>query len=490
MLNKLLILISIFYTTCSFAQDILPKNTDSDYFPIGVWLQSPSTAEVYKKAGINMFVGVYAEGLTQGKLDIFKKNGMKVICDQNEFGLKNLNEPAIYAWMQEDEPDNAQWNSSTQRYDPCIDPAIIIHKYNKMKENDPSRPVYLNLGKGVSATNWIGRGKCTGRTDMYIESINGYLKGCDIASYDIYPVNSTEPSIKDSLWYVAKGIDNLLQWSNHSKPVWCWIETSRIDEKPGRKPTPAEVKSQVWMALIHGASGFGYFCHSFYPSFVEAAFLRDPVMLKAITEINSQVTELAPVLNSPNSSDYATVSVDRTSIPIHISTKHYQGEDYILAVAMRPGQTNATFTIAKGKTVEVLGESRSIQIENGKFSDSFSDYAVHLYKISETSTAVIETKIENKVNVFPNPAKDFVTVTFSEALQTNASYSFYNMNGQLLKTGILYSNHSKLALPTNYTGPLMLHLNADNQIFIEKGPLMLHLNADNQIFIEKIMINK
>lgn len=383
-MKKYLILIySIFFfgVTSSQVKDSVNGKDESNFFPIGVWVQSPSTAWAYKKAGINMFVGIW-EGLNQENLDIFKKNGIKVICDQNDFGLKNLDDPTIYAWMHGDEPDNAQWNSSTQKYDPCIDPEIIISDYYKIKENDLSRPVYLNLGRGVSATNWVGRGECTGNTDMYKESENGYLKGCDIASYDIYPVNSPEPEIRDSLWYVAKGVDNLLEWSNHSKPVWCWIETSRIREEPERKPTPDEVKSQVWMALIHGASGFGYFCHSFYPSFVEGALLQDPGMLKAITEINRQVTELAPVLNSPNITDFATVSVDCASIPIDISTKHYKGEDYIFAVAMRPGKTNATFNIARGKTLEVLGENRNIQIENGEFSDSFSDYAVRLYKIN------------------------------------------------------------------------------------------------------------
>lgn len=382
MKKYLIILYSIFFlgVSSSLAQNSVNEEDESTFFPIGVWLQNPSTAEVYKKAGINMFVGIW-HGLNQENLDIFKKNGLKVICDQNDFALKNLHEPTIYAWMHGDEPDNAQWNSKTKKYDPCIDPTIIISDYHKFKVKDPSRPVYLNLGRGVAATNWVGRGECKGNTDMYKISENGYLKGCDIASYDIYPVNSPEPEIKDSLWYVAKGVDNLLEWSNHSKPVWCWIETSRIGEEPDRKPTPAEVKSQVWMALIHGVSGFGYFCHSFYPSMVEGDFLRDAEMTKAITEINQQVTELAPVLNSSNSTDFASVTVDKTSIPIHISTKYHNGENYIFAVAMRPGKTNATFKIANGKTLEVLGEDRNIQIENGEFSDSFSDYAVHLYKI-------------------------------------------------------------------------------------------------------------
>ena len=50
---------------------------------------------------------------------------MLVNCDQNEFGLKNIDEPAIYAWMHDDEPENGQWNSTTNQYDPCVGPAEI-----------------------------------------------------------------------------------------------------------------------------------------------------------------------------------------------------------------------------------------------------------------------------------------------------------------------------------------------------------------------------
>jgi hypothetical protein len=234
----------------------------------------------------------------------------------------------------------------------------------------------------VAAINWFGRGECSGKTDMYKVSEDGYLKGCDIASFDIYPVNSPEPEVKDSLWYVAKGIDNLLEWSDYSKPVWCWIETTQIGEDSDRKPTPAEVKSQVWMALIHGASGFGYFCHSFYPVFEEAAPLKDPEMTKEIKAINQQITSLARVLNGLTSKGFATVSSSNSKISVDILTKNSAETDYIFSVAMRPGTTVATFNIEKGNSVEVMGENRTLQVENGKFSDDFSDYAVHIYKIT------------------------------------------------------------------------------------------------------------
>ena len=364
-----------------FSQNTAKNINDPGYFPIAVWLQNPSLADEYKANGINLFIGVHG-GLDQEKLNHFKAADMKFICGQNKFALNHPDEPLIYAWMHGDEPDNAQRNRETGGYDPCIDPEIIIADYHEIKENDPTRPVYLNLGRGVAVTNWAGRGECRGKTDMYKVSNNGYLKGCDIASFDVYPVNSREEEVHGNLWYVAKGIDNLEKWSGYSKPVWCWIETTAFGENSPRKPTPKEVKSEVWMALINGASGFGYFCHKFHPEFDAAAPLHDPEMRKGMKEINQQVTALAKVLNSPNTSGFAMVNSSNSSVPIDIMTKNIEDENYIFSVAMRPGQTEAEFQVSEGTEAEVLGENRTIKIKNGKFTDNFSDYDVHLYKIN------------------------------------------------------------------------------------------------------------
>jgi hypothetical protein len=137
------------------------------------------------------------------------------------------------------------------------------------------------------------------------------------------------------------------------------------------------------MGLIHGAKGFGYFCHSFAASTAnEAALLHDPVMINAVKAINAQVTFLASVLNSPNTTGYATVSVNNTMVPVDLMTKNYGGANYVFAIAMRNGETSATFNVTSGNSVEVLGEGRSINMTNGKFSDDFSPYSVHIYKIT------------------------------------------------------------------------------------------------------------
>lgn len=356
------------------------SNSEKNYFPIAVWLQSPSNAAAYKANGINMYIGLW-RGLDQKQLTELKSADMKFICRQNACGLANLQEPLIYGWMHDDEPDNAQMNNATKKYDPCIDPAVIINGYEVIKKKDPSRPVYLNLSQGVAWQNWYGRGTCTGNIDMYKVSNNGYLKGCDIASFDIYPVNSPHAEVKENLYYVAKGIDNLNTWSGGSKPAWCWIETTAIHPKSLRKPTPLEVKAQVWMALIHGAKGIGYFCHSFKEPQDEAALLHDKEMIAAVKEINMQITSLASVLNSTDTRNYASASSSNKTVPVDILTKRDGKYEYIFAAAMRNEPTMSTFTVSKGRNVEVLGENRSIKIKNGKFSDEFGGYGVHLYRI-------------------------------------------------------------------------------------------------------------
>jgi hypothetical protein len=424
----------IIYGNLIFAQ-LQNLTPNPDFFPIGVWLQQPSHAMAYKKAGVNMYVGLW-DGLDQTQLTDLKKAGMKVMCDQNSFALGILNDTTIYGWTQSDEPDNAQWNATTNQYDPCIAPSVIINTYNSIKMKDPSRPVYLNLGQGVSNIDWVGRGTCTGKTDMYPVYKNGYVKASDIISFDIYPVNNTDVT-SGKLWYVPKGVDSLQVWAEGKKPVWCWIEVTKIDNKTSkRQPTPEEVKAEVWMALIHGASGFGYFCHSWKPTLNDAELLSDATMLAAVTIINKEIGSLAPVLNSTSTKGYASVNSSNTAVPIDIMTKNYGTANYIFSVGMRPGTTTATFTVSAGNKIEVIGENRTLSIAGGKFSDDFTSYGVHLYKITTDPNAINEDNFNDQLTLYPNPTTDELFVELHSA-NKNVNYEILDMVGRKIITGML-----------------------------------------------------
>jgi hypothetical protein len=351
-------------------------SADKSFFPIAVWLQDPAKAARYREAGINTYVGLW-RGPTEEQLRALKQAGISVVCSQNAAALAHKDDPTIVAWMHGDEPDNAQSLGQGKGYGPPIPPEKIVADYERIRAADPNRPVLLNLGQGVAWDGWHGRGVRTNHPEDYVE----YVKGCDIASFDIYPVTHDKPDVAGNLWYVALGVERLRQWAGDQRLVWNCIECTRISN-PTQKPTPHQVRCEVWMSLIRGSMGLIYFVHEFQPKFNESALLSDPEMLAEVTQINRQIAELAPVLNSPTVPDVGTaVSKD---IPVAVMMKRYEAATYVFAVAMREGQTRAQFTIqglSGDQQVEVLGESRTLTARNGAFDDNFNVWDVHLYRV-------------------------------------------------------------------------------------------------------------
>lgn len=281
---------------------------DAGFFPIAVWLQSPHNAPKYQALGVNLYIGLW-NGPTEQQIAELARHGMPVICEQNKYALKHLDEKTIVGWMHGDEPDNAQSLGKGKGYGPPIPPATIAADYQRIKAADPTRPVVLNLGQGVAWDGWHGRGVRTNHPEDYPE----YVRGGDVLSFDIYPAVHDRPAVAGKFWYVAQGTDRLRRWTPPENPVWSCIECTRISNLK-TKPTPAQVKAEVWMALIHGARGLIYFCHQFQPRFIEAGLLADAEMCESIASINRQIHTLAAVINSPALDTAITVRCDRKSV--------------------------------------------------------------------------------------------------------------------------------------------------------------------------------
>ena len=361
-----------------YAKWVNGPSHDDGFFPIAVWLQNPRNAARYKAAGFNTYVGLW-RGPTEQQLADLAAAGMKVICHQNQIALKHVHDPVIVGWMHGDEPDNAQSLGAGKGYGPPIQPQKIVADYDRIRRADPSRPILLNLGQGVAWDGWHGRGVRTNHPEDYRQ----YVKGCDIASFDIYPAVHSSPQVAGKLWYVACGVERLISWTEGKKVVWNCIECTRI-QNPKTKATPKQVRSEVWMAIIHGSMGLIYFVHEWQPSFNESALLSDPEMLSAVTALNRQIASLAPVLNTPTIPQAATVKSDNKDVPIAIMVKKHKGSTYLFAVAMRDGRTNGAFTLpglAGKRTVEVLGENRTTRSQNGAFEDRFDNWDAHIYRI-------------------------------------------------------------------------------------------------------------
>jgi hypothetical protein len=349
---------------------------DASYFPLAVWAQEPRDAPRYKKAGINLYVGL--EGQPDAALAELKKYGMPVICYQDAATLAHKHDPIIVGWMHNDEPDDAQELPGSKGYGPPILPARIIAEYEAFRKADPSRPVFLNLGRCLACEGLPDRDGRSHHPEDYPE----YLKGCDIGSFDIYPVAHSDPPYEGKLEFVGRGVERLVKWTEGRKPIWNCIECTRIHGEG--KPTPTQVKAEVWIGLVHGSRGVIYFCHQFLPTEDDHALLDDPQMLAAVTAINRQIRELAPALNGPTVEGALRVECSNQKAPVAAMVKKHGGATYLFAVVMQPGETEAAFTLdglPAGAPVEVLGENRKIEPADGKFHDSFDNWGVHLYRI-------------------------------------------------------------------------------------------------------------
>ena len=343
-----------------------------DFFPIGVWLQSPARAPAYKAIGVNTYVNLW-HGPTERQLADLAKYGMFVIASQNDVALRSPNRAVIKAWLHQDEPDNAQ-PIGLGLYGTCIPATEVVRRTHTMKARDPTRPVMLNFGQGVANEYWNGRGPCTNDRSYYSIA----ARDVDILSFDIYPVGSKTPQVKGKLEYVARGVARLKSIATSDQKVWAVIETTALD--PGHTVTPAQLRAEVWMAIIHGARGIVYFVHEFLPTFREDGIFRHVDIVREVSKENKLIKSMAPILNIPNLSGVVTV---QSTVPVDTLVKRYENKIYIFAVSMANKASQPRFTL-KGLDATkalVVDEDRTLTITRSAFQNSFDGYGVHIYEV-------------------------------------------------------------------------------------------------------------
>ncbi len=396
---------------------------DPGFFPIGVWSQDPSLAQRYRDAGFTCYVGL-PDGPTIAQLDSLRSAGMPVVCEQNAAALDDLDDRAIIGWLGSTRPDDAPDAGGDARPDRISTIGAGAHapapagdslaRYRDEVAHDATRPVLLTLGRGVAWDEWYGRGTRTGHPGDYQQ----YAQGCDLASFAIDPIAQRE--ISGELWRVASGVDRLRGWAG-AKPVWCFISCAR--SASGSGPTSEQLRSEAWMALIHGAKGL-IFSSDASPSSTPAPLpeplpvdassqpapavtatplFEDPATLAAVAAMNHRIAALAPALNAP-SLPAIQVTSSNPSVPVAAMLKRDGATRYVFAIAMRDGATTAAFPVpdlATDAVIEVLDEDRRIVPERGRFSDVFAAYGVHLYAIRAADMPSTAQKTAPTTNTKP-----------------------------------------------------------------------------------------
>ena len=283
-------------TSAAWGQGARPVNpmTDTSVYPIAVWAMGGRHAKAFSDMGVNIFVG--ESGDAKAWCDEIAKQGCVGFVHwarvaKDEAARKAIvASPGFAGWMHGDEPDNPKVVDGKYRAT-GIPPAELIARYNEMKASSTPAAMYLNLGQGVAN----GMGQSTPDA-TYRE----FMNAADIVCYDVYPT-STQANGQDRLHLVARGMSRLKEFAGRDRPAWIWLECTAIrGNAPGigfRPPTPHELRAEIWMSILHGADGIGYFPHQFNP------YKGGPAAIPADLQQEMKLTnrllhKLAPVLRT------------------------------------------------------------------------------------------------------------------------------------------------------------------------------------------------
>lgn len=373
--------------------------TDTSYFPISVFYGRPDPTHVasLKDAGVNLFMGVEHNGPLSNVTDegVYAMPGL-------DWSLEEVGEDnRAVAWFISDEFDMGMGvdNPEAGEYGWLAEQQALV---DQARGYNDGRFCHANFGNGILRTYW-SQG-----------TMADHIALMDSASADKYTY--TSPAVAD----IIDGGHDAPDWPNGTpvnraysygwqadqmrrfqdpsnlKPIWTFVETARpyLTEDGALTIEPGQIEGAVWSALIHEARGIAYFQHNNDETYGGNYSIVDiPTVHAKVKQINAKVMSLAPVLNTQSYYN-TTVTVNnftyyRYSFGNATDTmlKTYDWHLYIFAgLGMGHATGSKTFTLPAGvlgTTVEVVGEGRTIAIDDGEFSDTFDyEYTHHVYKIS------------------------------------------------------------------------------------------------------------
>jgi hypothetical protein len=370
----------------SFAKAGAAGWDDPSFFPIAIWYNGVSNdAEVRfdKEHGINTYMGMSEST----PYSLFQDNGVYWVGGKLNDSFTSDSRNWVGAFL-DDEVDGR------------FTPADGREHLGKLAAQAPEGQFrYANFTQMV-ISHYLGTSDAEAFVNSYTDVVSADMYWYTIPYCGLKPYNNAhivpvrEETCRTASSYgktmdalrVRDAADGKLQ------PLWQFVEN--LNGGPGEGPfvaniTPSQLKGAVMNSLIHEARGLVYFNQSLSGPCGGGSVLRlaqvtpqycGADQIAAVKEVNLQIKELAPVLNTQSYQHSFGDGLDTM-------LKTRDGYAYIFAMgndAEAPG--NRTLTLppeVSGNTVEVLFEGRTLPVEAGhRFSDTYSaEYDYHIYKV-------------------------------------------------------------------------------------------------------------
>ncbi len=290
--------------------------------------------------------------------------------------------PALLFWESMDEPAWTNKEPAQAR----ATPEGLAAGYRFLQSLDDGHPVYLNHAPR-----------------NMVKTLKKYNDACDIVCADIYPIiphgmpttyaitpdgrHGDLPNQTPSC--VGEYVDKMKRVAESDQAVFIvlqgfsWEEASRKkDANPELVlyPTYHESRFMAYNAILHGANGLMYWGLHSVPE--EHPFLHD------LRQVLNELQELIPVFLSQNEMQKPELVYHERgstiSAGIEMMCKQTDQGIYWIAANASIDPAAVDFTdlpseMADVDRMTVLGENRTVVIENGRFFDEFEGLDVHVY---------------------------------------------------------------------------------------------------------------
>lgn len=356
------------------------------FFPLAADFQGPETFASWRDAGINTVIRVRS-GADPNPPDAREIEDWT--AKANELGLKMIREPRsdpradndeanLLAWILLDEPEvpKPTWLFE----DPF---AYVQRRTDSVRaEGVRRRPSFVNFA-GYSVLRQNDTYSLYGPGDRNpIDFYSRYLALVDWAAQDLYPLSQmyADPArmtVTNAMATLPLTIDKLRRWSP-DKPQFAFIETTQ-HSPADQEMTPALLRAQVWLAIVHGVRGIFYFPHDdcrgqcFDPDGTPDDVKRE------MRALNAQISALAPVLQGQiNPTSFGVSAAD-----LELGWRY--GDvlgNYIFAVNASPRSVERWIRVEGLRVNELTEGERVLDVVDGyAFHDHFGPWGVRVYKV-------------------------------------------------------------------------------------------------------------
>lgn len=318
------------------------------FFPLMLINQcSPSDVAHAGALGINLILNEACPGLSaQRQLAMIGGHSQAVLPIRGT----HVRGADLAGWTYPDEPEDNNWT-----------PAAL-----KAAVNDPRNDGLISFL--TSSGGFFAGPYRDPRVPLDIYSQFAHLP--DVAGFDLYPLGHCQNDL--SAVYDAQQQFNALAGD---RPTFQWIETGPIVPTycGGFRMSASQLQAEVWLAITGGATGIGFFTHTFTPA--EHEFDVSPTLQQEMKRLTQTITRLRPGLFG------ATVPSDSNSPSIKVLARTTTNRAYVFAVNASPSPVRVQIHVPalNAGHAGVDGENRSVTVANDVFDDSFAPLGVHVY---------------------------------------------------------------------------------------------------------------